>query len=343
MASTFPDPITKPFCNSGDETPPPEAVSTTVINQETGIPALQSTPLNAGGIPVNRPEFNGTFKYYTEQILAIESGAPYTFNQDISDHLGGYPLGAILHCASNNSFQRSLVNDNTANFITTPSYIDDGINWTSYQHFNEIVARSLIQLNTGGTLNLFKSSMQFVSTNNHNVLISASSSSTASKVYELPPAGPSNDRQALCCDTNGLMYWEYMYTARQSTFTGTLNFTSAGTLEVITDTNLDRDGYWDISANFDIIQNGVTTPKPAIFAISESTSSITPINVETKNVQLVSMTDIGGDVYGSGNIINYRLLVTAAPIDINLLVQVTAGDYTAQGTIVANYVGKGTT
>lgn len=137
--------MTKPFCQSGDEVQPPETVSTTVINQETGIPALQSQPLGTGGIPVTRPQFNGMINFYSQQILAMQMGVQYTFfdySSTIPDWTG-YPAGVILYCASNNSYQVSLIDNNTFNFVTTPSYIDDGVHWRSIQSIQNLITKSV--------------------------------------------------------------------------------------------------------------------------------------------------------------------------------------------------------
>jgi len=131
MSYSFPAPLSKPFCNTGDEVQPPSLSSETDANQETGFPAAMSEPFDAGGVPLERPQFNGVLNFYTQQILAMQMGKQYTF-QDFSSEISGwdgYPQGAVLYCASNNSYQISLINDNTANFITTPSYINDGVHW----------------------------------------------------------------------------------------------------------------------------------------------------------------------------------------------------------------------
>lgn len=145
MTIIIPDPITKPYCNTGAKVTTPVGSSTTVANQETGFPPLQATPLNAGGIPVDIEQFNGVLNLYSHQVQALVSGAKFTFNQAVSDENGGYPLGIILYCESNNSYQKSLVVNNTANFVTTPSYIDDGINWRSVQSIHNLTTYNINQ------------------------------------------------------------------------------------------------------------------------------------------------------------------------------------------------------
>ena len=194
MAIVIPSPIVKPFCNSGFETPPNINTDTVVANQEIGFPPLQATPLDAGGEPYTIDQLNGVFNFYTQQIQALVSGWKFTFNQAVSDQNGGYPLGVILYCASNNSFQRSLVNNNTANFITTPSYIDDGINWTSNTLIN--------LLNINSAVNFYNAAKtQYTS-------LAANPPATTTTNNYLPLLLPTtaND-QYLTCDLSGNWSW----------------------------------------------------------------------------------------------------------------------------------------
>lgn len=208
MSTPFPDPIIKPFSNTGDNAPPPLGPISTAANQETGFPILESTPLNAGGIPVTREEFNGAFNFYTKQILALVSGCRFTFSQELSDEQNGYPMGAVLYCASDNSLQRSLINNNTANFITDPSYINDGENWTAVT-IDNIWCENLA-IKDQGELALLDN------TNTYGITFKASNSMAASQDYILPYFFPSSDAtpnftpQALTADFAGNLYWTYM-------------------------------------------------------------------------------------------------------------------------------------
>lgn len=126
---TQPDPIVNAFAYDGDiDSLPPTDVDPDVANEQTGFPPSQSTPLGAGGFPVNRRQTNGVLSFYTNFTLWSQAGGQYTFESDIAD-AGGYNAGMILYCASNQSYQVSLIDDNTANFVTTPSYVNDGVNW----------------------------------------------------------------------------------------------------------------------------------------------------------------------------------------------------------------------
>ncbi len=219
MTLTLPDQIIKPFCNSGDETPPIETSSTTVANQEIGFPPLQSTPLNAGGVPVNRLQMNGVFNFYTQQILAIQAGKPYTFNQQVSDLIGGYPEGFILYCDSNKSYQRSLINNNNADFVTNPSFVDDGVNWTSDQFIKDltvnninangnIIANGFIEAAVdmrilGGNRIYF-----FQNDNNFSTSLRSADALPQSIDFVLPKFHPSQNNTALVSDVNGNLKFE---------------------------------------------------------------------------------------------------------------------------------------
>ncbi len=200
MSTPFPDPITKPFSNTGDNAAPPLGPIATAANQETGFPILESTPLNAGGIPVTREEFNGAFNFYTKQILALVSGARFTFDAALSTAQNGYPINAVLYCASNNSLQRSLVDNNTANFITTPSYINDGINWSAVV-IDSIFCENLVVKN-GGTLFIYdQNSLNAVTFMAPPLLV-------ADTNYTLPTAYPTTSGEVLSSDTSGVTSWK---------------------------------------------------------------------------------------------------------------------------------------
>lgn len=127
---TEPQIIIKAFAEDGDYSLPPASASTTIANQETGYPERQSQPLDSNGLPVNREQTNGVFNLYSQHILWQQNGGQYTFEEDVAT-AGGYKIDAILWCESNKSYQRSLVDNNVANFVTNPEYINDGVYWVT--------------------------------------------------------------------------------------------------------------------------------------------------------------------------------------------------------------------
>lgn len=126
-------PILNPFAYQRADSVTPDYTKSNpdnIANQETGFPLLQADDLsNPNATPVKEEEMNGILNFYTNILFKLGQGLQFTFDSALSTRLVGYPIGAILYCESNNSFQRSLVDNNTANFVTNPSYINDGINW----------------------------------------------------------------------------------------------------------------------------------------------------------------------------------------------------------------------
>lgn len=243
MSTPFPDPIIKPFSNMGDNAPPPLGPISTAANQETGFPILEATPLNIGGIPITREEFNGTFNFYTKQILALVSGARFTFDQDLSDEQGGYPIGAVLYCASNNSLQRSLIDNNTFNFITTPAYVNDRIHWDAVvidDIYAQIVnAYQEVAIGPEGPIKFFDSGfINYVS-------FKAPASLAAINNYILPIAYPDVNDYVLSSTTAGVLSWSPAGTIISS-YASSVSLPLAGTRVNVTSITLPR-GRWVIS------------------------------------------------------------------------------------------------
>ena len=97
MASQLDQPpiLVKPFANNGDKnTIPEDATGTQAASLEEGFPSITSTPISQGGIPPQRTDFNGLGYLLSSQFFYLQNGGSFTFNQDVSDAIGGYPQGA---------------------------------------------------------------------------------------------------------------------------------------------------------------------------------------------------------------------------------------------------------
>lgn len=131
MSLTYPTVITAPFAWNGDFTLPPTTGTNAdpTVSLEVGFPLTQSTPLGSSGVPVNRDQTNGVFNLYSSFLVWINAGGYFTFQDDIVTELSGYDEGAILWCATNQTYQLSLIPSNTNNFLTNPLFINDGTNW----------------------------------------------------------------------------------------------------------------------------------------------------------------------------------------------------------------------
>lgn len=97
---------------------------------QEGFPEVTMLPIGQGGVAPQGQDFNGMFNLLSGFYFFTQNGGKYTFDQDVSDAIGGYPQGAILWYSVGNAGYEvvSLMNNNTYNFVTEPSYID-GIHW----------------------------------------------------------------------------------------------------------------------------------------------------------------------------------------------------------------------
>lgn len=97
-----------------------------------GFPQITMKSVDDGGLPPYGQDFNGLFYNLSTQTAYLQNGGFLTFVQSVSDLIGGYPQGAILdyYDANSNSYTKviSLIEDNTNNFVQTPSLID-GVHW----------------------------------------------------------------------------------------------------------------------------------------------------------------------------------------------------------------------
>lgn len=130
---TTPPILVKPFANEGDKnTIPTDATGTQAASLEEGFPVITATPINEGGIPPKREDFNGLGFLTTSQYFYLQNGGRFTFNSTVSAAINGYPEGAVLQYTNPNTGQSyevtSLIPNNTYNFVTNPEYID-GLKW----------------------------------------------------------------------------------------------------------------------------------------------------------------------------------------------------------------------
>lgn len=126
---------------------PTDTPSNVIANQFDGFPPGQEADPTAGGEYVKRAEMNGVFKLYSLLLNYINQGGQFTINPNVITQ-GGYDIGVILYCASNNTYQRSLMNANTANFVANSSYINDNIHWSTVTPNPDVVDN----ITTGGVV-----------------------------------------------------------------------------------------------------------------------------------------------------------------------------------------------
>lgn len=127
----LPQILYQPFAATGDKNTilnSPSTEDPQRANLQTGFPVITQIPIDNGGIPPERMDFNGLGYLLSSFYFFTQCGGVYTFNQDVSNAIGGYPLGAVLYYTDSNGTTykvRSLLENNTYNFVTTPSYIDN--------------------------------------------------------------------------------------------------------------------------------------------------------------------------------------------------------------------------
>jgi len=101
------------------------------VSVAKGFPTETRLPLTSGGVPPKQQDMNGLLKLISSHSIFLQNGGTWTFNQDVSDAIGGYAANTILWYFPPDEapYQvRSMINDNTYNFVTNPEYID-GDHW----------------------------------------------------------------------------------------------------------------------------------------------------------------------------------------------------------------------
>lgn len=123
-----PQVIQQPFAAQGDKnTIPNAATGTNKASLQEGFPPITGLPVNKGGIPPERLDFNGAMNLNSQFYFAFQNGWWPTFSKQVSDAIGGYPKDAVLwlfdSTKSRARILQSLIPNNTYNFNTDASYI----------------------------------------------------------------------------------------------------------------------------------------------------------------------------------------------------------------------------
>lgn len=126
---TLPQIIAQPFAADGDKnTIPNNATGTQNASLEEGFPEVTEKTIATGGIPPVRKDFNGAINLMSQFYFFNQNGGTYTFNQTVSDTLGGYPLNAVLWYFGSDGTKTMVVSNianNGYNFVNNPDYIGD--------------------------------------------------------------------------------------------------------------------------------------------------------------------------------------------------------------------------
>ena len=105
----------------------------------TRMPVIENPlPTQKSGLPPKQQDFNGIFNAVSQHNFFAQNGGLYSFNQDVSDAIGGYAKNQILWYFPTNGLPIpvvSMIDNNTYNFVENPSYIDG-------QKWNYVVANT---------------------------------------------------------------------------------------------------------------------------------------------------------------------------------------------------------
>ena len=151
-----PETLKLPFANNGQKNDIPLVAEGANSNKATltdGFPPITMKPKDDGGLPPEGKDFNGILYLATSFYFAFQNGWLPTFEQSVSDAIGGYAKGAILWYTAGESRQalQSTKNDNTDNFNTDPSVI--GTSWVPvFPDLQTILENMPIGLHVGDLL-----------------------------------------------------------------------------------------------------------------------------------------------------------------------------------------------
>ena len=128
---TLPQVLSGAFAYNGEKNTIPDAPTGSFLaSVQEGFPPITWTPKKNGGLPPVGQDFNGIFNLISQFYFFTQNGGTYTFNQSVSDAIGGYPEGARLWYVDDDgqaSLLRSTKGNNTDNFVTNPEVI--GTSW----------------------------------------------------------------------------------------------------------------------------------------------------------------------------------------------------------------------
>lgn len=124
---TLPQILENYIAEYGIKNPIPSASTGTYLaSVAEGFPEITQKPIADGGIPPAGGDLNGMLNLLSQFYFFNQNGGTYTFNQEVSDAIGGYPQGAVLWYNSSDGAHVQVVSNienNTFNFNNDPSLI----------------------------------------------------------------------------------------------------------------------------------------------------------------------------------------------------------------------------
>lgn len=140
---TLPQVLSGAFAYNGEKNTIPDAPTGSFLASiQEGFPPITMMPKKNGGQPPEGKDFNGILNLVSQFYFFTQNGGTYTFNQSVSDAIGGYPENALLwyYPDENNvtaKWLRSTKANNTDNFITNPEVI--GTSWVEQNNQQSIL------------------------------------------------------------------------------------------------------------------------------------------------------------------------------------------------------------
>ena len=140
---TLPQVLSGAFAYNGEKNTIPDAPTGSFLASiQEGFPPITMMPKKNGGQPPEGKDFNGILNLVSQFYFFTQNGGTYTFNQSVSDTIGGYPENALLwyYPDENNvmaKWLRSTKANNTDNFITNPEVI--GTSWVEQNNQQSIL------------------------------------------------------------------------------------------------------------------------------------------------------------------------------------------------------------
>lgn len=120
-----------PLAQNGDKQEIPllqDSATPNRMSYDRGTPPICSEDPNEGGLPPRRADMNQVHYMLSNNFYELQKGRLYTFDPFMTQAPNtGYPNGAILWDYNTKQFLQSNKDNNTDNFITTPSVI--GVSW----------------------------------------------------------------------------------------------------------------------------------------------------------------------------------------------------------------------
>ena len=125
--------FSKPFANdSTARSVFPDNSNQNMAGLDYGWNAITSTPIDDGGKPAVRSDFNGIGYVASYGVIGLQWGLAFGFDAAVAAAINGYPKGAVLWYKDANGIPLYMVtsckDDNSDNFQTTPTYIN-GTSW----------------------------------------------------------------------------------------------------------------------------------------------------------------------------------------------------------------------